>query len=112
MGLDSFRLDAPLQYFENSNANLFYTTNTTSEEKPFSILKTSTEDLSIPFEIKFLNSSKINFNHKDNSRPFINHCGPLDNGITNSYNGRDVFLSSIIDNAVNHFLVKRLIFDN
>ena len=39
-------------------------------------------------------------------------CGPLDDGITNNVKSSDIILSNIIDNFVNTYLLKNLIFKN
>ncbi len=39
-------------------------------------------------------------------------CGPLENGITNTINSGELMLSNVIDNFVNNYLLKNLIFKN
>lgn len=43
---------------------------------------------------------------------YLRGCGPLDNGITNNVKSSDIMLSNIIDNFVNTYLLKSLIFKN
>jgi hypothetical protein len=43
---------------------------------------------------------------------YLRGCGPLDDGITNNVKSGDVMLSNIIDNFVNTYLLKNLIFKN
>src|SRR5690606_20053214 len=43
---------------------------------------------------------------------YLRGCGPLDDGITNNVKSGDVMLSNIIDNFVNTYLFKNLIFKN
>lgn len=43
---------------------------------------------------------------------YLRGCGPLDDGITNNVKSGDIMLSNIIDNFVNNYLLKNLIFKN
>lgn len=43
---------------------------------------------------------------------YLRGCGPLDDGITNNVKSGDIMLSNIIDNLVNNYLLKSLIFKN
>src|SRR5690606_14150427 len=58
----------------------------------------------------------INFNFVENTyidySDYLRGCGPLDDGITNTVNSGELMLSNIIDNFVNNYLLKSLIFKN
>ncbi len=41
---------------------------------------------------------------------YLRGCGPLKDGITNTVNSGELMLSNIIDNFVNNYLLKNLIF--
>ncbi len=43
---------------------------------------------------------------------YLRGCGPLDDGITTNVNSGEILLSNIIDNLVNNYLLKNLIFKN
>ena len=58
-----------------------------------------------------LDSSFINLK-KDYSGYFIDHCGALKNGVSADFKTSDVFVSDIIDNFVNNYVVRKLIFKN
>lgn len=80
--------------------------------------KTNTESLLL-YDLKFSNdefyvkeiNTRLFSNLKFTKNTFISpnsnlRCKPLDNGITNEINSRDVMLSNILDNFVNNILFK------
>lgn len=56
--------------------------------------------------LKFYENTYIDYSD------YLRGCGPLDDGITNNVKSSDIMLSNIIDNFVNNYLLKSLIFKN
>lgn len=56
--------------------------------------------------LKFYENTYIDYSD------YLRGCGPLDDGITNNVKSSDIMLSNIIDNFVNTYLLKNLIFKN
>ena len=77
--------------------------STNSDSVDFTTFNFSNQELKkqliIP-QITFVKNTFTDYND------YIRGCGPLEDGITKTVNGRDLMLSNIVDNFVNNVLFK------
>jgi len=110
--LFSFKLDTIIGLESNlvsenivSKNDDFFSINSKPNLNDF---KLNTEELSkkVFSNLNFVENTYIDYSD------YLRGCGPMEDGITNNVKSSDIMLSNIIDNFVNNYLLKSLIFKN